>query len=215
MNKNSSVLDGKLGPRANAMSNVQLGKSAETEPVSAAALWHQDLPPMGDSLPLAHARADLLEWDGYQVALIDPQGRASQPGSSAPAFAHLFVLPLTWKDLAVLMRADGTYSNSREAKKMVRFGRVDVDFGGMKVTRSGKPVALTSMEFKMLKFLVQRPEQVVSRDELLNEVWGYDNYPCTRTVDNHILRLRQKLELDPSHPVHFLTVHSTGYKFVP
>jgi two-component system alkaline phosphatase synthesis response regulator PhoP len=71
------------------------------------------------------------------------------------------------------------------------------------------------MEFKMLNFLVQRPGQVISRDELLDEVWGYDNYPCTRTVDNHILRLRQKLESDPGRPVHFLTVHSAGYKFVP
>jgi two-component system alkaline phosphatase synthesis response regulator PhoP len=92
---------------------------------------------------------------------------------------------------------------------------VGVDFGGMNVTRAGKLVALTSMEFRMLKFLLKRPGQVISRDELLNEVWGYDNYPNTRTVDNHILRLRQKLERDPANPVHFLTVHSAGYKFVP
>jgi len=56
--------------------------------------------------------------------------------------------------------------------------------------------------------------RVISRDELLNEVWGYENYPCTRTVDNHILRLRQKLERDPSRPVHFRTVHGAGYKFM-
>jgi two-component system, OmpR family, alkaline phosphatase synthesis response regulator PhoP len=56
---------------------------------------------------------------------------------------------------------------------------------------------------------------VISRDELLNEVWGYQNYPCTRTVDNHILRLRQKLESDPSHPSPLLTVHGMGYKLVP
>jgi DNA-binding response OmpR family regulator len=58
-------------------------------------------------------------------------------------------------------------------------------------------------------------QRVISRDELLDKVWGYENYPCTRTVDNHILRLRQKLESDPSHPSHFLTVHGLGYKFVP
>jgi DNA-binding response OmpR family regulator len=56
---------------------------------------------------------------------------------------------------------------------------------------------------------------VISRDELLNEVWGYQNYPSTRTVDNHILKLRQKLEKDPANPEHFRTVHSAGYKFVP
>jgi DNA-binding response OmpR family regulator len=113
------------------------------------------------------------------------------------------------------MRADGARSTSVEANQVFRFGQVGVDFGGMNVTRAGRLVALTSMEFKMLRFLVQRPGQVISRDELLNEVWGYDNYPNTRTVDNHILRLRQKLEQDPGDPVHFLTVHSAGYKFVP
>jgi len=56
---------------------------------------------------------------------------------------------------------------------------------------------------------------VLSREELLNEAWGYNSYPTTRTVDNHVLRLRQKLERDPAHPVHFQTVHRTGYKFVP
>jgi DNA-binding response OmpR family regulator len=67
----------------------------------------------------------------------------------------------------------------------------------------------------MLAYLIKNPRRVISRDELLNEVWGYQNYPCTRTVDNHILRLRQKLESDPSRPSHFLTVHCLGYKFVP
>jgi DNA-binding response OmpR family regulator len=56
---------------------------------------------------------------------------------------------------------------------------------------------------------------VISRDELLNEVWGYENYPCTRTVDTHILRLRKKLEPEPAHPKHFHTVHNAGYKFLP
>jgi DNA-binding response OmpR family regulator len=74
---------------------------------------------------------------------------------------------------------------------------------------------LTTMEFKMLKYLIQNAHRVISRDELLNEVWGYENYPCTRTVDNHILRLRQKLERDPSRPVHFRTMHGVGYKFLP
>ena len=82
------------------------------------------------------------------------------------------------------------------------------------ITRSGERLTLTTMEFKLLRFLVQNAGRVISRDELLNEVWGYDNYPCTRTVDNHILRLRQKLELDPARPVHFHTVHGVGYKFV-
>jgi DNA-binding response OmpR family regulator len=85
----------------------------------------------------------------------------------------------------------------------------------MEASRKGRPVKLTAMEFKTLKYLVQNTRRVISRDELLNEVWGYENYPCTRTVDNHILRLRQKLERDPSQPIHFRTVHRAGYKFLP
>ena len=89
-----------------------------------------------------------------------------------------------------------------------------VDFIKMEITREGQPVALTAQEFKTLKFMAQNPDRVISRDELLNEVWGYQNYPSTRTVDNHILKLRQKLEKDPANPAHFRTVHGMGYKFV-
>ena len=85
----------------------------------------------------------------------------------------------------------------------------------MEVIRDGQAIGLTAQEFKTLKFMMQNAERVISRDELLNEVWGYQNYPSTRTVDNHILKLRQKLEKDPANPVHFRTVHGMGYKFVP
>jgi DNA-binding winged helix-turn-helix (wHTH) protein len=95
------------------------------------------------------------------------------------------------------------------------FGDVKVSFSSMEASRKGEPVMLTALEFKTLKYLAQNARRVISRDELLNEVWGYENYPCTRTVDNHILRLRQKLEKNPSRPVHFRTVHGAGYKFLP
>jgi|SRR5215813_1125127 len=95
------------------------------------------------------------------------------------------------------------------------FGDVKVNFSSMEATRHGQPVMLTAMEFKTLKYLAQNARRVISRNELLNEVWGYQNYPSTRTVDNHILRLRRKLERDPSRPIHFRTVHRTGYKFLP
>jgi DNA-binding response OmpR family regulator len=85
----------------------------------------------------------------------------------------------------------------------------------MTVSRNGVELNLTAQEFKLLKFLIANQERAISRDELLNEVWGYDHYPSTRTVDNHILRLRHKLEKDPSEPVHFRTVHAVGYKFIP
>jgi DNA-binding winged helix-turn-helix (wHTH) protein len=95
------------------------------------------------------------------------------------------------------------------------FGGVKGCLSTMEIHRNGRLVNLTSQEFKTLAYLIKNPRRVISRGELLNEVWGYENYPCTRTVDNHILRLRQKLESEPAHPKHFRTVHSAGYKFLP
>jgi DNA-binding response OmpR family regulator len=103
----------------------------------------------------------------------------------------------------------------KSAESSFVFGNVKVSFASMEASRQGEPVTLTTLEFKTLKYLVENARRVISRDELLNEVWGYDNYPCTRTVDNHILRLRKKLETDPARPAHFRTVHGAGYKFVP
>jgi DNA-binding response OmpR family regulator len=95
------------------------------------------------------------------------------------------------------------------------FGAVTGCFSTMEIHRNGRPVILTCKEFKTLAYLIKNPGRVISRDELLNEVWGYENYPCTRTVDNHIFKLRRKLETEPAHPKHFHTVHSSGYKFLP
>ncbi len=96
-----------------------------------------------------------------------------------------------------------------------RFGDVTVDFPKLEVTRGGSPVLLCPKEFETLKFMIRNAERIISRDELLSAVWGYQAYRATRTVDNHILRLRQKLETDPVHPVHFRTIPRVGYKFVP
>jgi DNA-binding response OmpR family regulator len=95
------------------------------------------------------------------------------------------------------------------------FGGVKGCFSTMEIHRNGRPVVLTCKEFKTLAYLLKNPRRVISRNELLNEVWGYENYSCTRTVDNHILKLRKKLETEPAHPKHFHTVHSSGYKFLP
>ena len=101
------------------------------------------------------------------------------------------------------------------SREILTFGDARVDFTSMEATRSGKSITLTTQEFKLLKYLASSPGRVVSREELLNEVWGYQNYPSTRTVDNHILRLRQKLEPDPASPRFLLTMHGAGYKFIP
>jgi len=98
--------------------------------------------------------------------------------------------------------------------EVLDFGDAHVDFTSMEASRAGKALTLTAQEFKLLKFFASSPGRVLSRDELLNEVWGYQNYPSTRTVDNHVLRLRQKLEPDPANPCFFLTIHGAGYKFV-
>jgi two-component system, OmpR family, alkaline phosphatase synthesis response regulator PhoP len=95
------------------------------------------------------------------------------------------------------------------------FDDIVIDFAKMELLRSGRSIGMTPQEFKILKYFAQNPERVISREELLNEVWGYECYPTTRTVDNHIMKLRQKLEKEPMQPFHFRTVHGAGYKFVP
>lgn len=122
--------------------------------------------------------------------------------------------PFSPRELLARVRAALRRTTRTGPGEVVSFDAISVDFTKMEVTREGQPVGLTAQEFKTLKFLVQNPDRVISRDELLNEVWGYQNYPSTRTVDNHILKLRQKLERDPANPVHFRTVHGMGYKFV-
>jgi len=112
------------------------------------------------------------------------------------------------------VHAAATAETASPSHDVLRFADVQIDFTSMEGSRAGKPISLTSQEFKLLKFFAAAPGRVISRQELLNEVWGYDNYPTTRTVDNHILRLRQKLEPDPANPRFFLTLHGTGYKFV-
>lgn len=97
----------------------------------------------------------------------------------------------------------------------LRFADVVVDFRSYVATKGGQPVELTRKEFQVLRHLASRPGEVVSRDELLNEVWGYENYPTTRTVDNHIATLRAKLEPGAAEPRYLKTVHGVGYKFTP
>jgi DNA-binding response OmpR family regulator len=123
--------------------------------------------------------------------------------------------PFSPRELLARVRAALRRTVRKDSTEVITFDGISVDFTKMEVGREGETVVLTAQEFKTLKFLVQNAERVITRDELLNEVWGYQNYPSTRTVDNHILKLRQKLERDPANPVHFRTVHGMGYKFVP
>ena len=124
-------------------------------------------------------------------------------------------IPFSPRELVARLRALMRRTSRVSPESLYVFEDVIVDCFKTEITRGGEKITVTAKEFKTLEFLAKNAERVISRDELLNEVWGYQNYPCTRTVDNHILRLRQKLESDPSRPSHLLTVHGVGYKFVP
>ncbi|MFN3324946.1 MAG: response regulator transcription factor [Bryobacteraceae bacterium] len=95
----------------------------------------------------------------------------------------------------------------------LRFGKITVNLKSAEVTRGGSPVTLSAREFHLLRYLVERPGVLVTREELLREVWGYSALPSTRTVDVHVTWLRQKLEENPKFPEHFLTIRGLGYKF--
>lgn len=96
----------------------------------------------------------------------------------------------------------------------IRFSDVVVDFKAYRALKNQQPIDLSAREYRLLRYLVVKQGNVVTRDELLDEVWGYNSYPTTRTVDNHIARLRQKIEANVDEPQHILTVHGVGYKFV-
>ncbi len=111
---------------------------------------------------------------------------------------------------AVLRRA-GTIPKQGEK---FAFGEVEVNLRNCQVSRKGKALDFSSKEFELLKYFLNHPGETLSRDRLLEDVWGYDRFPTTRTVDAHIVRLRQKVEPKPDDPRFILTVHGTGYKFV-
>ncbi len=102
----------------------------------------------------------------------------------------------------------------KTAPEVYRFGDVEIDFTHFKVKRKDKDLDLTSLEIDILKYLIAHKEEVVTREALLDKVWGYEKYPTTRTIDNHILKLRKKIERDPSHPEYILSVYGEGYRFV-
>jgi two-component system alkaline phosphatase synthesis response regulator PhoP len=105
-------------------------------------------------------------------------------------------------------------AGSPAAATRYSFGEVSVDFRKAEVRRSGAVLDLSAREFLLLKYFIEHREATLTRDELLNEVWGYHSMPSTRTVDVHVAWLRQKIEPNPRHPQYVLTVHGMGYKFI-
>ena len=99
--------------------------------------------------------------------------------------------------------------------KVLTFANVEVDVTRRIVSKHGEELKLTRAEYNLLTYFLQNPDRALSRDMILNSVWGYESFPNTRTVDAHVVRLRQKLEPDAGSPRHFLTVHGVGYRFLP
>lgn len=114
---------------------------------------------------------------------------------------------------AVLRRSSGNHTDISKIQSF-EFGSIKVNVGEHLVTKEGKPVELSAKEMHILAYLFENAGKVISRDDMLDKIWGYDTFPTTRTVDNYILSLRKKIEDDPSNPNHILTIHSLGYKFL-
>src|SRR3984885_2707848 len=118
--------------------------------------------------------------------------------------------PFSPRELTARVQAAVRRLRKPASAKIFRFADCEIDFMSMSARRSGVPVVLTAHEFKLLKFFTDNPGRVLTRELLLNEVWGYHSYPTTRPVDNQILRLRQKLETDTANPTHLLTFYGAG-----
>lgn len=123
------------------------------------------------------------------------------------------VKPFGTRELLARIRAVLRRSGD-EGVRIVRFGETEIDIERRLVMRKGREIKITPAEYNLLLFFIQNADRVLTRDLILNSVWGYEYYPNTRTVDAHVVRLRQKFEDDPVAPKHFVTVHGVGYRFV-
>jgi two-component system alkaline phosphatase synthesis response regulator PhoP len=122
--------------------------------------------------------------------------------------------PFSIRELMARVKAVLRRVSPQAALDVYRFSDIEVNVRSNEVLRDGQPVELSAKEFALLAYFVAHPAETLSRDRLLDAVWGYENYPNTRTVDTHIVHLRQKLEVNPEEPRFILTVHGSGYKFV-
>jgi hypothetical protein len=198
---------------------IERNQNLETELFPRTTREVGNCPVLGEHRLYFQALREMLESDDYQVALVSRERWGFVPESQVEQFstaASAALIRFRWTELVALVHEFLRESNILPDCRIARFEDVCFDFSRMEVSRSsGEPIALTIQELKTLKCFLLNPGRIFSRGELLYEAWGYKNYPSTRTVDNHILRLRQKLERVPARPAHFLTVHKVGYKFVP
>lgn len=171
--------------------------------------------PDGEGLDvLRHLRA---RGDRTPVIVLSARGQAEDRVTGLEGGADDYIVkPFHLRELlarirAVLQRASGMPVETAR----VRFGDCELDVGARLLRRGRQQIELARMEFELLLYLAQKPGQAVSRNELLDRVWGHDRYPTTRTVDYHVLALRKKIEPKPDAPRHLITVHRVGYRFEP
>ena len=194
---------------------LQAGTRAETETVleerqPTAILLDLGLPD-GDGIDILKA----LRRGGHEtpVILVTARGEEKQRilGLEAGADDYL-VKPFSAYELAA--RLEAVLRRSRSQSGLLRLGRSEIDLDGHEIRRDGQAERLLQKEAELLRFLLRRPGQTFSREEILREVWGYEAAPTTRTVDTHVYELRRKLEEHPGQPRHLLTVHGVGYRLV-
>lgn len=124
--------------------------------------------------------------------------------------------PFSIRELLARIKARLRHSEKeiKPVPEIYSFGNIEIDFAGFKIRRKGIELDLTSLETDILRYFVIHRGEVVSRNDLLDKIWGYESYPTTRTIDNHILKLRKKTEDDPSHPRYIISVYGGGYRFI-
>ena len=124
--------------------------------------------------------------------------------------------PFSIRELLARIKARLRHSEgeAKQVPELYSFNDIDIDFARFKIRRKGKESDLTSLETDILKYFIVHKGEVVARNDLLDKIWGYEKYPTTRTIDNHILKLRKKIEEDPSHPRYILSVYGGGYRFI-
>ncbi len=161
----------------------------------------RDLRKDGVAIPILMLTSKKLEMDKVVGLEIGADDYVTKPFSSKELLARI----------RALLRRGGKL---RARIEECTFSDVYVDFRKQEATKGKKPVKLSSREFEVLQYLIQHTGEVVTREMFLNDVWGYEQYPTTRTVDNYILSLRKKLEDSPAKPRHILTVYTSGYRFM-
>src|SRR4030042_6994273 len=124
--------------------------------------------------------------------------------------------PFSIRELLARIKARLRHSERelKQVPELYSFNDIEIDFARFKIRRKGKELALTYLETDILKYFIVHRGEVVARNDLLDKIWGYEKYPTTRTIDNHILKLRKKIEEDPSHPRYIISVYGGGYRFI-